>query len=53
MNNELFGIFMTLAETLHFRKTSDQHHITVSTLTRMIQRLEKELNATLFERNKK
>ncbi|MEK9727410.1 MAG: LysR substrate-binding domain-containing protein [Candidatus Margulisiibacteriota bacterium] len=51
MNINLLSIFITLAETLHFRKTSDHHHITVSTLTRMIQRLEKELKVVLFERN--
>lgn len=51
MNLDTLNIFITLAEELHFRKTSDQHHITISTVTRLIQRLEKELNTTLFKRN--
>lgn len=53
MNNffEQLSIFMTLAEKCHYGKTSKKHHITVSTLTRLIQRLEEDLNTNLFKRN--
>jgi len=44
-------LFITLAEQLHFRKTSTTHHMTTSALTRAIQRLEESLNVVLFERN--
>jgi LysR family positive regulator for ilvC len=44
-------LFITLAEQLHFRKTSAKHHMTTSALTRAIQRLEETLKVTLFERN--
>ena len=48
---EQLSIFMTLADKCHFGKTSEKHHITVSTLTRIIQRLERDLNVSLFKRN--
>ena len=53
MNNffEQLSIFMTLAEKCHYGKTSEKHHITVSTLTRLIQRLEEDLKTSLFKRN--
>ena len=51
MNIENLHLFKTLAEKLHYKKTSIHHHVTVSTLTRVIQRLEKELGVKLFERN--
>jgi len=53
MNLDSLRFFISLADSLHFRKTSEQQHITVSTLTRIIQRLEKELNSQLFIRNNK
>jgi len=43
--------FKTLAETLHFGKTSEKCHTTSSALTRLIQRMEIELDVVLFERN--
>jgi len=43
--------FITLAETLHFGKTSDLCHMTASALTRMVQRMEEELDCVLLERN--
>lgn len=44
-------LFITLAEQLHFGKTSRHHHMTVSALSRAIQRMEKTLGTSLFERN--
>lgn len=48
---ESLQLFITLAERLHFRKTSEQHHLTPAALTRSIQALEKELGVQLFDRN--
>ena len=47
------SLFCTLAQTLHFRKTSERHHLTPSALTRAIQRMETQLNVRLFERHKR
>ncbi len=46
-------VFITLAEQLHFRKTSLRHHMTTSALSRAIQRLEEKLGTVLFERSKR
>lgn len=46
-------LFLHLASSLNFAKTSDQMFVSPSTLTRVIQRLEQELNTTLFERDKR
>ena len=44
-------LFLHLASTLHFSKTSQAMHVSPSTLSRCIQRLEEELGASLFMRN--
>lgn len=46
-------MFMTLAEQLHFGKTSRQHHMTVSALSRAIKKMEQDLGTCLFERSNK
>lgn len=46
-------LFIHLASSLSFAKTSDQMFVSPSTLTRVIQRLEDELGSTLFERDKR
>lgn len=46
-------LFLHLASSLNFAKTSDQMFVSPSTLTRVIQRLEQELNTNLFERDKR
>ncbi len=51
INLHSLRLFVTLAEQLHFRKTSERHHVTVSTLTRTLQQLEKEAGVVLFDRN--
>lgn len=44
-------LFLHLATTLHFSKTSQATHVSPSTLSRCIQRLEGELGAVLFMRD--
>jgi len=43
--------FLHLSQTLHYGKTSEAMHVSPSTLSRSITRLEDELGATLFERD--
>jgi LysR family positive regulator for ilvC len=44
-------VFLHLSQTLHFSQTSMAMHMSPSTLSRTIQRLEQELAQTLFERD--
>jgi|GEM_PF-3176880 len=46
-------IVMSVMEYRHFRRAADHHHITPSTLTRLIQRLETEIGTPLFIRNQR
>ncbi len=43
--------FLHLSQTLHYGKTSEAMHVSPSTLSRSIARLEDEIGATLFERD--
>lgn len=43
--------FVSLAECLHFGRASDACHVSPSTLSRSIRRIEEELGAIFFERN--
>ncbi|WP_108126285.1 HTH-type transcriptional activator IlvY [Saccharospirillum mangrovi] len=43
--------FLHLSQTLHYGKTSEAMHVSPSTLSRSIARLEDEMGATLFERD--
>jgi len=44
-------LYLHLCRTLHFGKTSSEYHISPSSLTRVIQRLEYEVGTVLFERD--
>ncbi|NTS77291.1 HTH-type transcriptional activator IlvY [Catenovulum sp. SM1970] len=44
-------LFLYLADSLHFGQTSEAMHVSPSTLSRHIQRLEQEAEVTLFERD--
>lgn len=44
-------LFLHLCQTLHFGQTSRHFHISPSSLTRLIQRLEGEVGVPLFERD--
>jgi LysR family positive regulator for ilvC len=46
-------LFLHLASSLNFAKTSEQMFVSPSTLTRVIQRLEHELGTLLFNRDKR
>lgn len=46
-------LFLHLATSLNFSKTSEQMYVSASTLTRVIQRLEQELGVELFLRDKR
>ena len=45
------NLFIKLSETQNFTKTATQNHMSPSTLSRQIQRLEDELGKTLFIRD--
>ena len=51
MDTRALTLFLSLSETLHFGRTSDQHHISASALSRTIKQLEETLGVTLFERD--
>lgn len=44
-------LYLHLCNSLHFGKTSREFHLSPSTLTRIIQKLEHEVGETLFERD--
>lgn len=51
MEIEKLRLFISLTETLSFNRTSDINHISPSTLSRIIQQIETQLNSRLFERD--
>lgn len=44
-------IILNLSKSLHFAKTSHECHVSPSSLTRIVQKLERELGVSLFERD--
>ena len=51
MNFQDLQIFLHLADTQNFAKTATQNHMSPSTLSRQIQRMEEELEQLLFIRD--
>lgn len=51
MDIQNLKLFLHLAETLHFGKTSTALHMSPSTLSRQIQRIESEVGQQLFKRD--
>lgn len=51
MDNRSLQLFLSLAETLHFGRTSEACHISPSALSRTIKQLEETLGVTLFYRD--
>jgi DNA-binding transcriptional LysR family regulator len=44
-------IFLTLAEELHFARTAERLHVTPARVSQAIKKQERQVGATLFERN--
>ena len=51
MDQKALVMFAHLSQTLHFGKTAQAHHISPSTLSRAIQRLETEVGSDLLHRD--
>ena len=51
MDLKSLKMFVSLAKTLHFAKTAELHHVSPSTLSRAIQRLEEEVGSALLHRD--
>ena len=51
MDQKDLQLFLHLAKTLHFGRSSEACHVSPSSLTRVIKRLENELGKALFERD--
>lgn len=51
MDQKALAMFAHLSQTLHFGKTAQAHHISPSTLSRAIQRLETEVGSDLLHRD--
>ncbi len=51
MDQKALAMFGHLAQSLHFGKTAKAHHISPSTLSRAIQRLEEEVGSELLHRD--
>ena len=51
MDQKALSMFAHLSQTLHFGKTAKAHHISPSTLSRAIQRLESEIGGDLLHRD--
>jgi len=51
MDIQTLRIYLDLADSLHFAQTSERQHLSPSTLSRQIARLEQQVGSVLFERN--
>jgi LysR family positive regulator for ilvC len=51
MEQKALAMFVHLTETLHFGKTAVAFHVSPSTLSRIIQRLEQEVSSDLLHRD--
>ncbi len=51
MDHKSLKMFNHLAQTLHFGKTAEANHVSTSTLSRVIQRIEDELGCSLLHRD--
>lgn len=51
MNIKTIQLYLHLAESLHFTKTAEAMHVSPSTLSRSMQRLEDEVGVKLFQRD--
>jgi LysR family positive regulator for ilvC len=51
MDQKALAMFVHLSQSLHFGKTAQAHHISPSTLSRAIQRIEDEVGSELLHRD--
>ena len=51
MDSHSLRLFLSLADNLHFGRTSREQHVSPSALSRSIKQLEDELGAALFVRD--
>jgi len=51
MDIRTLKLYLHLCDSLHFAKTAEQMHVSPSTLSRALQRLEEEVDAQLLERD--
>jgi len=51
MDQKSLKMFVELAQSLHFGKTAEANHVSTSTLSRTIQRLEHELGSSILHRD--
>ncbi len=53
MDTRALQLFLNLADTLSFSRTAEQMHISLSAVSRSLQRMEAEVGQRLFERDKR
>ena len=53
MDYDALRLFLHLSETLHFGRTSRACHISQSALSRLVQRLERDVGWPLLERDQR
>jgi LysR family positive regulator for ilvC len=53
MDYDALRMFLSLSQTLHFGRTSRECHISPSALTRLVQRVEREIGWPLLDRDKR
>jgi LysR family positive regulator for ilvC len=53
MDTRSLELFLHLAETLSFSRTAEQRHMSLSAVSRSLQRMESEVGQRLFERDKR
>lgn len=53
MDQRALTVFLSVAETLNFSRSSEQLHLSVSAVSRTVQRLEDELGQDLLERDRR
>jgi LysR family positive regulator for ilvC len=51
MDNRALSVFLSVADTLNFSRTAELLHMSVSAVSRTVQRLEQELGQPLLERD--
>jgi LysR family positive regulator for ilvC len=53
MDTRALELYLHLAETLSFSRTAEQRHMSLSAVSRTLQRIESEVGQRLFERDKR